>query len=139
MGSLFCVFEFTDWYLQEKYFYYVFFSLGLVFTRDTSYFQVCVVAEQKYNQWTFPNVVFILFYPSTFNLINPLAYILLQKYFGITICDEYILVNVVLGLIILEYIVFVYSVVTQIASILHINVFSMTQEQIRKLDEKLKL
>lgn len=44
MGSLLSVLNMTDWYLEEKYFYQIFFALCMCFVRNTTYMQVCVVA-----------------------------------------------------------------------------------------------
>lgn len=55
--------EFTDWYKVDKYYNYILFCIGFLVVRDTMYMQLCVVTEQKYNQFISANLVFSLVFP----------------------------------------------------------------------------
>lgn len=69
--ALYSVISLTNWHTEH--FYAVYFTMALIVVRDTSYMHVCVVAEDKYNQWQVPTVGFIIGYISTFYTIQPLV------------------------------------------------------------------
>ena len=64
MFSVLVMFYYTDWYLVKNHFHFVFYSIVIVFIRNITELQICVVSKEKYEQFTLPMVVFILAYPS---------------------------------------------------------------------------
>lgn len=64
LGSQIVAVLFTDWGQQTKYFYQLYFSLTIVFIRNITYMQLCVVTKQPYTSRQAPIVIFILSYPS---------------------------------------------------------------------------
>lgn len=90
--------------------------------RNTMYMQLCVVTEQKYNQFITANVVFAIGFP---------AYILLRR-FGIeTVREEYFLYSM-LAFFCLNYFHFTLSIWTQMADMLGIKVFSIRTKPTRR-------
>lgn len=65
--ALLSVVTLTNWHTE--YFYAVYFTTALIVVRDTSYMHVCVVAEDKYNQWQVATVGYILGYSGKLGII----------------------------------------------------------------------
>lgn len=60
--SLLSVILFTNWH--NDHLYAVYFTTMLIIVRDTSYMHVCVTAQETYDQWQFPTILYIIAYPS---------------------------------------------------------------------------
>ena len=63
-GSLYITTTYTNWH--EEYFYSLYFSGTLMVVRDISYTHLCVVAEERYEQFQSTVIVYIVGYPGTF-------------------------------------------------------------------------
>ena len=70
-SSLLCIFALTDW--PERYFFPIYFCTALVVVRDITYMHLCVVTEEKYNQFSFPNLVYAFSFPSILTFLYSLS------------------------------------------------------------------
>ena len=62
-ASLFCITELTDW--EEQYFFPIYFCMALPIVKDITYMHLCVVTEEKYNQFSLTTLVYIFAFPCT--------------------------------------------------------------------------
>ena len=107
---------YTDWYRVDRYYNVILFSLGCMMVRNTMYMQLCVVTEQKYNQFITANLVFTLAYP---------LYIITHKWYSYHLISERVFVTGMLAFFVLNYLHFCLSIWTQMADMLGIKVFSI--------------
>lgn len=109
------IIEYTDWVRVDRYYNLILFCVGFMVVRDTMYMQLCVVSEQKYNQFITANVVFVLGFP---------IYIFL-KHRNIEIMDEKYFLFGMLIFFCVNYLHFTLSIWSQMADMLGIKVFSI--------------
>lgn len=117
--SLCSVVYFTNW--EHEYFFAVYFTTALIIVRDTSYMHVCVVAEDKYNQWQLPTLVYIVGYPRIFILI-----LVLSAFCYFTNASPLVQAVCVYGMLLVSvynYFSYVTKVSRQMANILGIRIF----------------
>lgn len=107
---------------MDRHYNVVLFCIGFMVVRNTMYMQLCVVTEQKYNQFITANVVFSLGFP---------LYIILRlKGFEI-VREEYFLYGM-LAFFCLNYLHFTLSIWTQMADMLGIKVFSISTKPLKR-------
>ena len=119
--ALLSVVTFTNWHIE--YFYAVYFTTALIVVRDTSYMHVCVVAEDKYNQWQLPTVGYIIGYTS--NNWSYLALSLATHLFGLNAMIQQVFVYGMLAFSIYNYVSYVTKISRQMANILGIRIFHL--------------
>ena len=114
--------EYTDWYKVDRYYNHILFCLGFMVVRDTMYMQLCVVTEQKYNQFISANLIFSLVFP---------AYIILSLNGKEVIREEYFIKGMLVFFCV-NYLHFSLSIWTQMADMLGIKVFSIRNKPTRR-------
>ena len=72
--SIYIVSVYTDWH--DKYFFSMYFCMALTMVRDITYMQMCVVAEEEYNQFQSTVIVYSTIFPGKFKFY--LAYVLIR-------------------------------------------------------------
>lgn len=91
--------------------------------RDISYTHLCVVSEERYEQFQSTVIVYIVGYPSKF--YHNIAYIFLTRFLGIVLFPDWIFLYAMLAFFIFKYIHFVCCAVYQVADALNIKVFKI--------------
>ena len=123
--SLYIVTLYTNW--VEIYFYPMYFCMTFTMARDISYLQLCVVAEEKYEQFHSTAVVFILGFPSNFTIMK--VYIFLKIFIGIAIIPDCLFVYGMLLFFGYKYFHFIVCAVYQISNVLGIKVFQINKKK----------